>query len=345
MKKVLTAIAFLAALASCTVDNTVQEGQPAHLRVGVKYAASVKGSVSGTDDEKSVHSLQVFVFRMSQGKYILEASVKEDSGTAGLTVTTGQKHVLVLANEPADYSDAVSRDAILEKVSRLKDNAPDSFVMIGEADCLVSSLENTLAVPVDRMASRVKIHKITNKLRNGFASKDVKVSRVFLTGAGASATYSAKGNTSGFYATSGINGSLDLDGTQVGSDEKTSVNALIYKEVLSGIIPEEGSYTAPVSLYAYPNDGSANATQLTVEMEIGGKYYTYPIVLPAMGRNCTCEVTELVLSSLGNASNGDDSMDPGEDNPISFMAASFNVSVSPWTEVNVSNGEDGKYTI
>lgn len=346
MKKYLSIFAALAGLASCSVSIS-PEPESIVLNVGIKApAAQTKATMTGLAGENRISSVQVFVFKQNQGSYLLEAASKAESSSVEVTVTAGDKSVLVLVNEPADYTAETNRNEILAKVSNLADNTPSSMVMMGQVSCHVSTAERVVEVPVSRLVSRVRLCKVTNSLLNGYAGKNVKLSRVFLTAAAASAPYSPDGASAGYYATDGIGSALDLDGQAVSSASvKAAVNSLIYKSVSSDIIADGASYSTPIPLYAYPNDGAATKTHLVVEMEIDGNYFTYPVEMPPMERNCTCEVNELVLTAIGNPSNGDDILDPGEDEPITFTQASFNVTVLPWTVVPVSNTDDGKYTI
>lgn len=346
MKKYLLIIAALAGLASCT-DSVYPEQEPVVLSVGIKAPAPhTKATITGSAGENRITSIQVFVFKQNQDAYMLEAAAKAESTSVEVKVTAGTKNVLVLVNEPRDYTAETNRNVILSMVSNLADNTTSTMVMMGQVTSQVSTAEHILEVPVSRLASRVRLCKLTNSLANGYAAKNVRLARVFLTGVAASAPYSPDAASSGFYATVGIGSALDLDGQAVGSASvKAAVNSLIYKSISSEVIADGASYTTPVPLYGYPNDGAVKKTHLVVELEIDGKYFTYPVELPPMERNCTCEISELVVTAIGNPSNGDDVLDPGEDEPITFTQATFNVNVQPWTVVPVSNNTDGKYTI
>lgn len=346
MKKYMFILTAIAGITSCSAD-LAQDETPVELNVGIRPAITTKAStIAGTSGENHISTIQVFVFKQNQGAYMLEAAAKADGASVKVNVTSGQKDVLVLVNEPQDYTSETERSTVLAHVSNLSDNLTSDMVMMGESSCHVSTAEHAVEVPVNRMASRIRLSKVTNRLANGLALKDVKLSRVFLTSAAASAPYLPGSASSGFYATAGIASALDLDGNGVSSPTvKAAVNSLIYKSISSEIIPDGSSYSTPIPLYGYPNDGASVKTHLVVEMEIDGKYFTYPIEMPAMERNCTCEVTELVITSIGNPSNGDDVIDPGEDDPITFAQATFSVTVQPWTVVDISNNSDGKYTI
>ena len=346
MKKYLYYFVALAGLVSCTVSMSPHQ-EPVVLNVGIKAAGGqTKATMNGSAEENLISSIQVFVFKQNQGVNMLEAAVRAESSSVDVTVTAGTKNVLVLVNEPKNYTAETDRSALLSMFSNLADNTPSSMVMIGQVTCQVSTADRILEVPVSRLASRVRLCKVTNSLRNGYAAKNVKLARVFLTGAAASAPYSSEGASSGFYATAGIGSALDLNGQAISSASiKAAVNSLIYKSLSSEVIADGASYSTPIPMYGYPNDGTTTKTHLVVELEIDGSFFTYPLDLPPMERNCTCEINELVITAIGNPSNGDDILDPGEDVPITFVQATFNVSVEPWTVVPISNGADGKYTI
>lgn len=346
MNKYLLIFAAMAGLVSCSVATSPDQ-EPIVINVGVKSPnVHTKATMTGSTGENRISSIQVFVFKQNQNAYMLEAAAKAESSSVEVTVTAGTKDVLVLVNEPVDYTSETDRSTILAKVSDLADNTPSSMVMMGQASCNVSTAERTIEVPVNRLVSRVRLCKVTNKLQNGYAGKNIKLSRVFLTSVAAAVPYSPDAASSGYYATEGIASELDLNGQGVSSAAvKTAVNSLIYKNVSSDIIADGASYSTPIPLYGYPNDGTGTKTHLVVELEINGNYFTYPLELPPMERNCTCEVSELVVTAIGNPSDGDDVLEPGEDDPITFVQATFNITVEPWTVVPVSNHDDGKYII
>ena len=346
MKKLLI-LAALIGLASCTAElNPQSKTEDVTLTVSVKSNdVLTKATDVGDPNESNVNNIQVFVFKKNVDVYVFEAAAKANANSLPITVTTGEKDVIILVNEPSDYTGLTDRNAILSNISSLADNSPSSLVMFGEASSTVTTSSHNISIPVTRLASRVTVKKITNKLRNGNATKNVKVSRVFLTNAGATSTYGF--TRGGFYATTGINTHLDFNGISLSDTaEKDAVNALIYKNI-NADIGENASYTTPVVLYGYANDKAIKPTRLVVEMAIAGRYFTYPIELPAMAPNHTLEVTEIVITSVGNISNGDDYIDDGEDTPVTFLEATFTLNVQPWTIVTVSNetGGTNNYTI
>lgn len=354
----LTAAAIAAAVA-CNKDDSSVAQQPAgdgmvNLKVAIT-APTTKATVAGTDAENTVSNIQIFVFKLNGSDYVYEASAKANAASLDITVTSGTKTVLALVNEDTDYTAEQERSDIYEMVTSLKDNARNDFRMVGEKVQLVDADHATVAIPVDRVAARIRVNSITNNLLNGFDDDDVKVVRAYLTHVANNTDYTCVLANTGWYAESGINAHLDLDGTAVSvAAEKTAVNDLVYQALATPAALASAASYAPAGgafvLYAYPHDGSVKKTHLTVEMEIGGNAYTYVIELPALESNHSYEINDLVLRNLGNPSDGDDDIEDEEDNPITPVAATFSVEVQPW-ELNVlSNptvpgGADGKWTI
>lgn len=348
--------AAIAAAVSCNKDDSSAAQQPAgngmvNLKVAVT-APATKATVAGTADENKINNIQIFVFKLNGSDYVYEASAKADAASLNITVTSGTKTVIALVNEDTDYTAEKERADIYAKVTSLKDNARDDFRMVGEKEQLVDATHATVAVPVDRVAARIRVNGITNKLLNGFATKDVKVVRAYLTHVADNTDYTRATANTDWYAEAGINTELDHAGAAVSvAAEKTAVNSLVYQALATpAALAEDATYGTAFVLYAYPHDGSVKKTHLTVEMQIDGNYYTYVIELPAIVGNHSYEINDLVLRNLGNPSDGDDTIENEEDNPITPVDATFTVEVQPW-ELNVlensaiSGGESGKWTI
>lgn len=359
MKKIFylfAAAAIIAAAASCNKDDsapakTVDDGM-VNLKVAVTAPAATKATVAGTTDENKINNIQIFVFKLNGSDYVYEASAKANAASLDITVTSGTKTVIALVNEATDYTAEQERASIYAKVTALKENARNDFRMVGEKEQLVDATHATVAVPVNRVAARVRVNGITNNLLNGFDTKSVKVVRAYLTHVADNTDYTRVAANTDWYAEAGINTELDHAGAAVSvAAEKTAVNDLVYQALATPADLASGAtYSTPFVLYAYPHDGTVKKTHLTVEMEIDGNNYTYVIELPAIVGNHSYEVNDLVLKNLGNPSDGDDTIENEEDNPITPVDATFSVQVQEW-ELNVlensatSGGADGKWTI
>ncbi|MBO4340263.1 MAG: hypothetical protein J5835_02390 [Bacteroidales bacterium] len=342
MKKIFYLSLMLLAF-SCSRNE--QENETAALRVQLASGIATKATMAGTDNENRINSMQVSVFKKSGNSFIFEAAATSSSSSATVSVTSGEKLIYAVVNAADDITSQSSQGAILSGTNYLKSNGSGNFIMAGQKPFTVTASQRSVSIPVSRVAARIRLGKVTNSLSSVIAGKNVKLKSIYLTGVSAQSSYEGDGSASCFYATTGTGASLDKDGSAVTSEEKTAVNALIMNSNASGVIAPEASFQADYSLYAYPNDGASRKTHLVLEVEIDGKLYTYPIVFDSIAANSTYEISELKIKSLGNPSNGDDTIDQGEDDPVQSAAASFGIEVQPWNIFTVSNGEDGKYTI
>lgn len=355
----LMTAAAIAAAVSCNKDDSSAAQQPAadgmvNLKVAIT-APVTKATVAGTDAENTVSNIQIFVFKLNGSDYVYEASAKANDDELNITVTSGTKTVLALVNEDTDYTAQQDYEDILAMVTSFKDNARNDFRMVGTKEQLVDATHTTVAVPVNRVAARIRVNSITNNLLNGFDDDDVKVVRAYLTHVADNTDYTCVLANTGWYAEDGINTQLDHAGAAVSvAAEKSAVNDLVYQALATPADLASAASYAPAGgafvLYAYPHDGSVKKTHLTVEMEIGGKDYTYVIELPALLSNHSYEINDLVLRNLGNPSDGDDVIEDEEDNPITPVEATFSVEVQPWeltvlANPSVPGGADGKWTI
>ena len=316
------------------------------LRIGIASAVPTKTTVTGTSEENNVKSLQVFVYKKSGQDYVFEASANVTAREANISVTSGEKKIVAVVNCNAMLPSNEGADAVMDAASSFKDNSPDAFLMAGMCSFTVRPTSRSVAVPVSRVAARIKLVKLSNALQNGLEGKSFKLRRIYLTRTSSKSSLSGSVIPGDFYATSGIGSSLDLGGNAVTSaDEKSSVNILMSKDVQSDNIPSGGSLNVDLPLYAYPNDGSVQKSRFVAEIQIDGKYYTYPIEFDLLKANNTYEIAELRIRSIGNPSNGDNIIEGNEDEPVEVEIATFGVDVQPWDIVTVANSDDGKYTI
>ena len=341
MRKYLILAAACMALAACNKDVTPDVRIPdassrAALRVSIAGTPGTKAAQ--TADEAAVNSLQVFVFNEDQ---IDVYGAVSDAKTMTLDATTGERTVWAVVNAP-DLKAVKTMSELKAALSQFTDNASDSFVMTGSKAVTLTAQSN-VTVEVDRIAARIVIGKVTRKLgADGLASLPAdkfQVVRAYVADVVADQNY---GGTKSAYD-SWINSSLG-DGSILTS------NALVYDEpAASQSIAQEGSYEYGHSFYTYPNatveDGaSARMTRLVLECLVDGSHYTYPIVLPSgVQSNKSYEIKELVITRLGNPSDGDDDIDPGEDDPITSVEIPFGISVNDWAVVLL--GDEGTVTI
>lgn len=350
MKKVLFTFASIAALtlASCNKQGSepVAPVIPAdgNATVTVRISApATKATIADTANEAKVNTLDVFVFRQDGSDWTIDAYAKKSATSISLTATQGERHIIAVVNSEEDLSAITTEAALMAKISMLKNNAPDSFVMVGSLTRTLVASNADVVVPVSRLAARIKIDKVTNNLTNStLAAQDFKVVRFYLTSVADRIAYNRSVPAAqAFYATEKIGSLLVSDAT-----EKASVNALIYNALSTpATVAHDASYNTPVSLYAYPNASATVFTHLVVEVMIGSKYYTYPIKLAdTIDANKSYEIRELKITRPGNSSDGDDNIEPGENDTIDPASIDgLTVEVADWDLILV--GDEGTVTI
>lgn len=356
MKKILSicgiaAVAVLS-LASCNKDIDspsvpVQKVQKSEVTLNIAdYASSTKAVQ--TESEAKVNSIQVFIFNGDNLDVYHNASADEiTSGVVTMQGTVGTRDIYVLVNAP-DLSSYVSKTALLAKESLLADNAQsgDSFVMGGSIVDANVIADYSATISVKRFVARIQLLKVTRNFENAsLQSLPFEIQKFYVANAATNRPYSF-GEPSAYI----WNNKVGVDGGAL----KTG-DVFLYEKPATAISIANGASdeTAHV-FYAYANadEGDASAdpaveavkTRLVVEAKVGENYYTYPIEMPSFDPNKSYKIVELVLTRLGNNSNGDDTIDDDEDEPIEFASAELTIQVEDWTEVLVGD-TDGVVTI
>ena len=320
------------ALSACSRGEApAGNGLAADSRVNVEvnlYGSALTRAVTpDTEDESKVSNLQVFVFKNG----LIDAYDSVRATSMILSVSVGESLVYALVNAP-DLSHVSMLSELESCVSQLRDNSLDSFVMVGKTTKTFTS-DSRLSIEVDRLVARVRINKITRRFASkGLADLDAssfRVVRFYLTHVRSDVKYDKSAVTPATW--------MNVSTLETGFP-------LIYNKLpVAAEIAQNTSYGTPQSLYCYPNpvleDGvDGKMTRLVVECQINGRYYTYPIVISGgISSNKSYEISELVITRLGNPSDGDDENDEGEDDPIETVAASFEIVVNDWELCLIGN--------
>lgn len=338
----ILAAAACVALAACNKEATPQiqvKGEPCDLTISLSSRSVTKATVADTDSEAKVSNLQVFVFNGD----VLDVYGSDATEATQITLkaTTGARKVVALVNTP-DFSATASYASLMEKVSLLSANAADKFEMVGEKDVTLTA-SSSVTVNVDRLAARLRLLKVTRNFSSpalaALTADQCKVVRVYATNAVGNILYSKAAASPVVWHSSALN---------AGAAIETSF-PLIYSKLTTAYgLAEDASYESNISLYVYPNattadSESAKITHVVLEMLIDGEYYTYPVPVAGIQSNRSMDVTELVITRLGNPSNGDDVIDPGEDDPIVSNDIPFGIVVNDWEQVLL--GTNGTVTI
>ena len=316
MKKSIFAFAAaLAALVACN-KNDVEPMTPQNqeilqaceLTVGITGNMTKATDVS-SENEVKVNNLQVFVFR---GDELDAYASVDDAKELTLSCTAGERVVYALVNAP-NYAAVSSKAALLAKVSELSANSLSNFEMVGNKSVTLPQA-STVAIDVNRIASRVVLKKITRNFSSAaLQGLDFSVDAIYLVNVAGNTSYDLTAAPAQWYNV---------------AEYKDELAALLH-DAPGAELANGGSHSVAHNFYAYPNDKAEYTTRIVIETTLGGRTYYYPINLPEMASNKSYEIEEVVITRPG-------SDDP--DVPVSFEDASFSINVVDWTVVAVTEG-------
>ena len=306
----LTAAFAALALVSCNREPAPADNRPVQVTVSVRGAAETRVASPSASNESKVNSLQLLVFNGNQ----LEDYVDAGSATSiTLTATSGVRTIWALVNAPAAGS-VQTIGQLLETVSNLSDNAPDSFVMTGSESCNLQDNAN-VTVTVRRLVSKVSVKKISTDFQHSLAAETLTLDAIYLINVAGNGDYEGLGTPT-----------LWLNKLQYKSSDH---NALL-RDTVGATVKNGTPYLTGHAFYPYPNPvetesfastWSARHTMLVVEVTLQGKKGYYPLELPVLERNKTYIINELILKHR-----------PGDVpyKPIETGDAAVNLSVRDW---------------
>ncbi|MEE0237058.1 MAG: fimbrial protein [Bacteroidales bacterium] len=317
MKRKLYLAAFAAvAFASC---NEILVNEPENKSGLVTLDLSVpvgETKSEGTEDERKVTNLQVYVFD-SQG--VLEAYNNVKNATsASIQCTPGTKTAVALVNAP-EIKDISKYEELSQKTSDLVENKRYSLVMAGSLPTDVSE-SSSITVPVTRLASKITLGTITNNMTLDYLKdKNFSIQAVYLINIA---------GTTGYFE--------DLE-PQKWYNEKKHGNSAYILDLIKRLsseyinVPYGESYSLNHTFYTYPNGTETDSsdetfgpryTRLVLEARLDNKLYYYPISIPGLKRNTAYEVN-VTITRPGSSS---------PDIPIDVDDASVNISIQEWID-------------
>lgn len=346
MKRIFIFAVAALALVACNKNlgpETAVQGTPSKLTVSISSNATKAETIADTENEAKVNSLQIFVFRADE--LDVYGTVANDTEIE-LAATTGDRTVYAVVNAP-DLSSIAKKSVLEAEISLFTQNTATNFVMVGKKDVTLGT-ETDVVVPVDRIAARIKLDKVTRNFTSAaLADATFEIVRFYETNVVGNQTYGLTAPSTLVWYT--------LPGAAI----ETGKPLLYDKLETAAALAQEASYETAHSLYAYPNaltaddyvydeDGafvSANGgiTRFVMECKINDAFYTYPIEIKGIQNNKSYEIRNLVITRLGNPSDGDDDNDPGEDEPIVSEDYNFSITVNDWGLVLL--GDEGTVTI
>lgn len=322
-QKMLLLLAFVLLLIGCRTEGTGAGPERGRLSVGVSDAltkASLYQEVLTA--EARVREVQILVY---DAKGVFE-SYQRGTETAGyeFDLAIGDKTVWAIVNCPDNLNRMKLSDLLL-MTSSLEDNDADpesgSFVMAGQAPATVVPVgNNPLNITVGRLAARVAVQRVANRLASGhpvtlrYAFLQNAVSETLLTGP-------QHGDTR-----------VNIDGKSAGTDiDGTAATAEIplTGTAIGATVDPDGEYLpdAPAVVYAYPDQGGD--TILTLVAEIEGAVYYYKVPLPDLQAGTVYGV-DVELVHLGTAGPADQQ---------AFGTLEQTVTVADWKEGTLYESE------
>ena len=331
MKKVLYFLAASAA-ALCTIacnkdltssapvqgKEQIAEGERCELTVGIAGSPLTKATGSTAEDEVAVKMLQIYVFRGD----VLDAYAKvKGSKVATVNCTAGDREIYALVND-VERSSIDTKAQLLAAVSDFNNTQIGGFAMIGSVQKTLPQ-NDTITIDVTRLASRVKIKKITRNFTSpSLAAGNLKIECMGLQNVATDINLGLTSSPTTWTNKKNL-GSIDNDYLFERADQ-TMANG--------------DTYETAHTFFCYPNpttDDSSSSTwcprhtRLVVMTSFGDDVYYYPITLPVLEPNKSYEIENLTLTRLG-------SEDP--DVPVTFQDCTFDLNIKPWTVVPVTEG-------
>ena len=361
-KALLFAAAFAAmALVSCKREAAVggpsEAGAPVEVTVEIRGASGtrVTGLVNqeGRNDaasEAKVSTLQIFVFKDNDREAYRKVT---DALSALVPATSGERAVWAVVNAP-DLDEVMTLDGLKAAVTKLSDNAADSFVMTGNVtQDLVDG--GQIPITVKRIVSRVSINKVSTDLKDYRANYSVRIHGIYMINVAGDNNYDVSGEPASW-----VNklGHVDADYDALLADALTAV--VVKNSVYDGeTLVTDYSYRQEHVFYPYPNafgtdvegyapdysgEWTPRGSILVIEAEMldqtgepiviapeerpGQTVGYYPIVLPHLERNKTYVIDEVCITRLPG-------LDPYK--PIETGETQVTITVSEW-EVGLNLG-------
>lgn len=358
MRKILTFAALVAvAVTACNklpVENmrpAAPKGEPTNVSFNIMGAAApTRATEAGITAENTVNTVDVFVF-FNGGDYDgqLDAYGHFTTTTGTVKATTGARSIYAVVNSEYD-------EATLSAIANLADfralvatlgsqkkgaSAPytlDNFTMIGSADQTLAAGDNAVTVYVDRVAARIRVKKISRDFESSaLADQTFIVTDMYVSNAVVKDLYSLSYTpvVADFVNQRGV----------LSSPEDHAL--WLHRAGLNQTIADNGNWDSSSSdnyLYTFPNsisteingtdgDFAVQCSKLIVKATLNGDEMYYAIPLPALVKNYSYDIEELVITRRGTA-------DPNE--KVEVANVNYTITVNPWTLAPIETENGGE---
>lgn len=331
----LSMAAALTVLLSCGKEGSMER------EAGVSVAFIVETPQTKAVDETAVRTIDLLAFRHDTGT--LESHVRHPASSGSMTLTPGvTMDWKVICNAPEGaFSDVYDIGGFGARLSLLTDNTPAHLVMSSEGSGVFGSQKDEVVrTEVSRLMSRVTLGKVTPVHLEGDVTHAVLRS-VYLTNVAGSCPYTRDAATP-------PDGGAWHNRARLEDELGDDLSAFLFHGI-GADITGGAAHDCNAVLYCYPNPcdngtdsstslhWSARDTRLVIEVDCGGRTEYYPIDIahelasaglnPHMACNTSYDFTEVRLLGPGS---------PGPDIPVTREAISFNLSLTPWGDNNIS---------
>ena len=343
MKRLIMLAAAAALVCSCTKEElnvSVEPGLESVLYVslgtdGADEVTRASGGGHGVQaDDNYIETLEVFVFRINEGKAddgVLDGYRKFTAAELGslsnleIQTTTGKKMIYAVANSHrASWKGINTRKLFEEQTALLVNDNVKNFIMVGGSEAQLQ-LATNVSFTIKRLVARVAVTSIKTAFAGGpyegMSLSDVKAYLIHVQGSKL------------IYNGTGDNFVVLNNGKYVEADAKScAMGGMIYDELGSSV--SDAGYKTPHYFYCYENplekeQNGNKFTRVGIEAKLNGTTYYYPVVLKGIVRN-NCYSVDVTIKRPG-------SLDPNVDVEKGTLMAT--VAVQDWKVVSGNNVE------
>ena len=281
------------------------------------------------DDTSEIRRWALLLFR--DGK-LVDYGLSESAEPITRTVQAAAYTAFAVANYPENgfHPDAFRTTSDLADTTvDLADQTPDAPVMCGRTDLVLpAGADGVHPIAVERLVCRAGLRKVSVDFSDPTLAGQVFVLKsVFLTNCVRANRYGAdfvrediSEAESSWYNRLGVT---------PGSPETLAVRNI------GAVVTPDRPYGIPHFFLFHPNPltaeqdtraaaWAARCTRLVIEAQVGERTCYYPVTLPALRRNQTCLVDEIVIRRAG-------APDPEQEIPEA-VEVFFRSSVQPWEQ-------------
>lgn len=332
MKRRISTLLFAVVLlsTSCTGSIVEENGGQDDARGSLKLTAAISApatKVTGATvaSESGISSVNYYLYDTASGMPQLVAGerVVPGDGIFFSDLSMGSYRVVAVANAPASLSTALSYSQLMTTGSSLADNGASALVMVGEKNFTMSHLSQSENVPVERIAAKIVVGKITNCLGSG---SPITLQSLYLINVAGDTDYATSAAPSVWYDRMGWRDELPA----------------LLCDTPEAKITNGAAYSMWHTFYCYPNatssdahggDWSARHTRLVLKCTIDDANHSdpcyYSVTLPKIESNREYVISEIILSNEGNDADL-------EDYGTELADVLFNTSLAVWGTGNIS---------